>query len=283
MLAAVVILYNPHNSIGEILSSYIDIVDMIYVIDNSENFNEALFSKSFDESKCKYVSNGGNLGIAKALNIGCQMAISDGFKWVLTMDQDSSFVNFSKDKIESIITKNTDSKIALYFPSYIIGETTYDKFLVEDNEPLVVMTSGNILDLNVYTLVKGFEEKLFIDYVDTDYCLKLKTFGFKISHLSNFTLQHELGSSRYVNFLYKKALVTNHSHIRRYYITRNRFYVMSKYRKKSKIFFRSELKVFINEFLKILFFEPNKILKIKSIFKGYSDFRAQKYGKLNYN
>ncbi|WP_433779238.1 glycosyltransferase [Flavobacterium anhuiense] len=279
MFAAVVILYNPLNTISEIVSSYIENVDMIYLIDNSVNFNENL-SKELDESKFQYLSNGDNLGIAKALNIGCQMALKDGFRWVLTMDQDSNFLNFDKREVISFIEENEDSKIALYFPTYLIGETEYDKFLIEDNEPIVVMTSGNIIDLNIYTLVNGFDEELFIDYVDTDYCLKLKTSGFKISHVSNFKLRHELGNSRYVNFFNKKVLITNHSHIRRYYITRNRFYVMSRYRKKSKIFFKSELKVFVNELIKIFFFESNKILKIKSIFKGYIDFRNKKYGKL---
>lgn len=282
MFAAVVILYNPQNTINEILSSYIHSVDMIYVIDNSEELN-INFSKSIDESKCKYVFNGGNLGIAKALNIGCQMAINDGFKWVLTMDQDSSFLSFNKEEIAAVITGNVNSEIALYYPTYIIGDTTYDKFLVENNEPIVVMTSGNIINLDVYSSVNGFEEKLFIDYVDTDYCLKIKAVGCKISHLSSLRLQHALGNSRYVKFLFINALVTNHSHIRRYYITRNRFYVMKKYKKVSKIFFNSELKVFINELLKILFFESNKLLKIKSILKGYVDFRNKIYGELKYN
>lgn len=282
MFAAVVILYNPQNTINEILSSYIHCVDMIYVVDNSEELNEN-FSKSIDESKCKYVFNGGNLGIAKALNVGCQMAIKDGFKWVLTMDQDSDFLSFDKEEIASVITANANSEIALYYPTYIIGDTTYDKFLVENNEPIVVMTSGNIINLDVYRSVKGFEEKLFIDYVDTDYCLKLKEFGCKISHLSGLRLQHALGNSRYVKFLFLNALVTNHSYIRRYYITRNRFYVMKKYRKISTIFFKSELKVFINELVKILFFESNKLLKIKSIIKGYVDFRKKIFGRLNYN
>lgn len=280
MFAAVVILYNPHNTIPEILKSYINNVDMIYLIDNSENCNENLLSTDLSKTKCKYISNEGNLGIAKALNIGCQMAIEDGFKWVVTMDQDSSFLSFDKEKIISIITKNIDSKIALYYPIYVIGERTYDKFLVENNEPIVVMTSGNIINMDVYSSVHGFDERLFIDYVDTDYCLKLKVAGYKISHLSDLKLQHALGNSMYVKFLFVKALVTNHSHIRRYYITRNRFFLMEKYKRKSKIFFKSESKTFINELLKILIFESNKLLKIKSMIKGYVDYKNKIYGKL---
>lgn len=277
MFAAVVILYNPHNTIPEILKSYINNVDMIYLIDNSENCNENLLSTDL---KCKYISNGANLGIAKALNIGCQMAIEDGFKWVLTMDQDSSFLCFDKENIISIITKNIDSKIALYYPIYVIGDRTYDKFLVENNEPIVVMTSGNIINMDVYSSVNGFDERLFIDYVDTDYCLKLKVAGYKISNLSGLKLQHALGNSMYVKFLFVKALVTNHSHIRRYYITRNRFFLMEKYKRKSKIFFKSESKTFINELMKILIFESNKLLKIKSMIKGYVDYKNKIYGKL---
>jgi rhamnosyltransferase len=40
-----------------------------------------------------YYPNYQNFGIAKALNIGCQKALDEGYEWVLTMDQDSFWSN----------------------------------------------------------------------------------------------------------------------------------------------------------------------------------------------
>ena len=229
MFAAVVVLYNPDHTILENIASYIDCVSFIYIVDNSDLSNESVFLNSSFKNKLSYVFNNGNLGIAKALNIGCRMAINAGVEWVLTMDQDSNFSVLNNQMISSISNAN-DAKIALYYPDYLIDDLVYDRYIKENNEPIVVMTSGNVINLNIYNTIGGFEDKLFIDYVDIDYCLKIKKAGYKISNLPGAVLKHELGQSKHISFFSIKAIVTNHSSLRRYYITRNRLYVKNKKR-----------------------------------------------------
>ena len=55
-------------------------------MDNNEKLADSL-----NNDKIEYVFNGRNLGIAKALNLACEKAASDGYERILTMDQDSSF------------------------------------------------------------------------------------------------------------------------------------------------------------------------------------------------
>lgn len=276
MFAAVVVLYNPNDSILENISSYKDSVSLIYIIDNSDFSNENIFSNLSFKNKLKYVFNYGNKGIAKALNIGCHLAIKDGMQWALTMDQDSKFLNLSGEIISFVL--KSDSNVALYYPSYIIEGQVYDKYIKENNQPIVVMTSGNFLNLVVYEKIDGFEDKLFIDYVDVDYCLKLKKYGYKIANLPGATLEHELGQSIHKSFFSLKAIVTNHSSLRRYYITRNRLYVRKKYRNISAVFYQTEKRIFINDILKIILFEEHKFSKFKSIIRGYLDYKRNKYG-----
>lgn len=277
MVAAVVVLYNPDTNIVDNLSSYIDFVEKVYVVDNSNFSNESLFYTLPFADKIEYVFNKGNLGIAKALNIGCQLAIQQGMKWVLTMDQDSKFLNLDHTII-SQISRTGDDRIALYYPTYLIEGVVYDKYIEENNAPIVVMTSGNFINLNVYTAIGGFEDKLFIDYVDIDYCLKIKAAGYSMALLRDATLAHELGHSKHVAFLSIRAIVTNHSSLRRYYITRNRMYVYKKHKNVSTVFSQTEKRIFINDILKIILFEDDKILKFKSIIKGYLDYRNNKFG-----
>ena len=52
------------------------------------------------------------------------------------------------------------------------------------------MTSGSFLNLKVYKEAGPFVDKLFIDYVDFEYCLRLKKKGFKIYKLNNTYMQH---------------------------------------------------------------------------------------------
>ncbi|RUT70405.1 glycosyltransferase family 2 protein [Flavobacterium cupreum] len=278
MLAAVVVLYNPDDTILENIDSYFNRVNFIYIIDNSDKPNGHKFSGL--GPKIEYVFNNGNLGIAQALNIGCKKALASGFEWIITMDQDSKFLNFT-DNVKDLISNNTNRNIALYYPDYIIDGKLYDKSIKEDNEPIIVMTSGNIVNLKIHEKIGGFEEKLFIDYVDIEYCLKLKKEGYSIANLPNVLLQHELGDSKRTSFLFVKAIVTNHSSIRRYYITRNRLYVRNKYKDVSNTFAKIETRVFINDILKILMFESHKMSKIKSIIKGYLDYRNNCFGIYN--
>ena len=277
MVAAVVVLYNPDTNIVDNISSYIDFVEKVYVVDNSNFSNENLFQALPLKDKIEYVFNRGNLGIAKALNIGCQLAIQQGVKWLLTMDQDSKFLNLDRTIIRQI-SKIEGDRIALYYPTYLIEGVVYDKYIEENNSPIVVMTSGNFINLNVYRSIGGFEDKLFIDYVDIDYCLKIKAAGYSIALLRDAILAHELGNSKHLTFLSIKAIVTNHSSLRRYYITRNRMYVYKKHKTVSTVFSQTEKRIFINDILKIIFFEDDKILKFKSIIKGYLDYRNNKFG-----
>jgi len=280
MVAAVVVLFNPEVDVAVNITSYIDCVEKVYIIDNSKVSNESLFEALPFKHKLKYVFNNGNLGIAKALNTGCEFAIQEKMHWVLTMDQDSKFLNLNVAVLTQILKKE-GSRVVLYYPNYLIDGIVYDKYIKENDKPIVVMTSGNFINLNAYQSLAGFEDKLFIDYVDIDYCLKLKAAGYEIALLPNATLIHELGNSKHVTFLFMKAIVTNHSSLRRYYITRNRLYCSKKYKTVSAVFNKTEKRVFLNDIFKILLFEEDKISKLRSILDGYLDYRNNKFGMFN--
>lgn len=280
MVAAVVVLFNPDLDVVKNIISYVGCVEKVYIIDNSTFSNEDLFKAVPFKGALEYVFNNGNLGIAEALNIGCKLAIKAGMQWVLTMDQDSKFLNLDTNIISQVLN-NEDSRVVLYYPNYLIDGIIYDKYIKENNEPIVVMTSGNFINLNAYQSLAGFEDKLFIDYVDIDYCLKIKAAGYRIALLPDATLKHELGQSEHVTFLSFNAMVTNHSSLRRYYITRNRLYVSKKYKTVSAVFTKTEKRIFINDLLKIILFEDHKISKMKSVFNGYIDYRNNKFGIYN--
>lgn len=280
MIAAVVVLFNPDVDVVKNISSYIACVEKVYIIDNSNLSNEHLFKAVPFRDMLEYVFNASNLGIAKALNIGCELAIQSGMSWVLTMDQDSRFLNLDT-KITSNVLNTRDSRIVLYYPNIVIEGVVYYKYITENNKPIIVMTSGNFINLKAYQALDGFEDKLFIDYVDIEYCLKLKAAGYTIALLPDAVLAHELGQSKHVSWLSFKAIVTNHSSLRRYYITRNRLYVSQKYKTVSAVFTKAEKRIFINDLIKILLFEDHKISKLKSVFNGYMDYKNNKFGIYN--
>ncbi len=267
-----VVLYNSNTTIFENILSYLYEVNILYIIDNSEIKNNDLILKLKNISKCKYIDNQGNQGIAHALNVGAKLAIGDGANWLLTMDQDS---RFEKNDLNKLI-KNIDSSMGIVSPLHVKNELEIDQ-----NKSIITMTSGNLLNLIIYEKIGPFEEKLFIDSVDTEYCLRLFKYGYKIKRVTDVILNHNLGELKTYTFFNKKFTSTNHNHIRRYYIMRNRLYIWKKYNEILPSFIKSDKKQWIKEMKKIILFEKKKILKLFYTLKGYIDYKKNKFGKLD--
>lgn len=271
-VSGVVVLYNPERTVMDNIESYIDELETLYVIDNSTEKNPDIIEKITEINKCIYIDNHGNQGIASALNAGAKMAMENKASWLLTMDQDSSFDKGDLRKMIEWITENLTDDVGIVSPKH--GENQHNFKYYN----LITMTSGNLINLNIFSNINGFEDKLFIDGVDTDYCLKLANNGYKI-HRFPVLLNHKLGNTRKFKIWNFKAHPTNHSALRRYYITRNRFYLWKKYRKSNKKFIRWEQFQTIKEMIKVILFEKDKIKKFIFSLRGYFDYKRNKFGQ----
>ena len=279
-LAGVVVLYNPDDNVVNNIDSYIGFLDILYVVDNSTINN----LKKYKGKKIKYIFNGKNLGIAEALNIGARHAIKDGYKWMLTMDQDSCFDDESIDKManfllgirdEEIVQNILDvtlEKVGLISPFHItsIEQNTNCRGI---DSPMNVMTSGNLINLDAYLEIGGFKDWFFIDSVDFDYCLNLRKHHYQIYRLNYVKLTHNLGNPVFKKFLFKNMYSLNHSAVRRYYIVRNRYYLNDLYKKDFPEYCKLEMSRTKKEAIKIVLCEKEKIKKLKAMFQGYLDYK----------
>lgn len=267
MIAGILILYNPQKNFINNIKTYINNLETLYIIDNSLKEN-AISMEEIKLKKIIYIKNKKNLGIAKALNLGIKEILKNKkIKYILTMDQDSSFKDDQfKDFYEQVL-KEKDEKIVIYSPIH----TMKNKILSDKNK--VVMTSGNILKIKNLKTVGLFCEDFFIDEVDHEFCYRIYEKGFNIKVFKNIFLEHQLGERKKSNII----LGTNHNSIRRYYITRNKLYMIKKYPfLKNRYLFHLTL-----SFIRILFFETEKNQKIKFFIKGIKDYLKQKKGALN--
>jgi rhamnosyltransferase len=277
-VAGVVVLYNPDDSVIENINSYIKHVEKLYAIDNSEIVNHAFVSLLKNNSKIEYISNNANLGIAKALNIGAYKAMAEGFTWLLTMDQDSKATENMLPKLVEFIKRSKTENIGIVSPYHDI-EMGPPRGVGEYELALSVMTSGNLLNLAAFEKVGSFDESFFIDYVDIEYCLRLNKKGYKVVILNNVDLVHNLGNISKINSGFLKFKTSNHNAIRRYYITRNRFYVRDLYINVYTDFIKNDISGFYKETIKIILGEKQKLAKLKNIIKGYLDYKNGVTGK----
>ena len=278
-IVGLVVLYNPDQNVIGNIQTYISQLSMLYVIDNSEVCNNKIFEtiKVFDNST--YIFNGENLGIAKALNIGAEEAIKDGFKFLFTFDQDSKATPKMIETMISFLKENDYSNIGILSPfqdNKGYKNPPNKKVTKVSN----IATSGNLLNLDAYTKVGPFLDELFIDYVDVEYCLRLNSSGFKVIRLNDAILIHNLGNIVKRRFLFRKVAVTNHSPLRLYYRTRNRFYVLRKYKYKFPLFSIYNFFRLFMETLKVVCFESERIEKIRMMIRGYSHYKKNNFGRL---
>jgi rhamnosyltransferase len=266
------VLYNPNKSVLKNIDSYIDDIDLLYVVDNSPVQNFDIVSQIKKKSKVIYFFNNNRGGIAAALNIGAKTAIKNNANWLLTMDQDSSFKGNDFIKFCSYLSLINYDEISIISPFHCI----FSDSLPSSNQPTevkVVMTSGNLLNIDIYKKIGDFRESFFIDYVDYDYCLRSLKKGFKIIRYNDILLNHQLGNSK---LYFSKILVTNHSTYRRYFITRNRLFLIKEHFTSNFTLSMQLIKHTITDFIKILFFESEKLKKVSAVFKGYKDFILNK-------
>lgn len=276
-IAAIVITYHPGPEMLANIWSYLDQVDHLYIADNS--FPKFSFSPDIsDNPKITLIANGGNQGIAIRLNQVADRAIAAGYDWLLTMDQDSYF---DTEHIQAYFD---------YMKAYPGGdqvamfgvETVEKQELIADlNEPVDrLITSGSLLNLRLYKEIGPFDENLFIDEVDHEYCYRAGLRGYPIIQFTHIFLEHHLGESVEVKTLKGHQKTTSfHAPIRIYYMVRNFLYVRAKY----KEVFAKDLKLrgisLMHRIKNNALYGPHKWKTIAMLFTAVRDYKSGKMGK----
>lgn len=281
-IAGVVVLYRPDVQVCDNINTYVNDLDRLYVVDNSDNPDRDLIAPIIANPVVEYIPNGQNLGIAKALNLAAQKAIESGYEFLLTMDQDSrATVGMIAAMLETLARFESPESVGIVGPFHLLAEN-HKRPGADDLEVVPhTMTSGNLLNLAAYRSVGPFLDELFIDFVDVEFCYRLRRHGFLVLQANRALLQHNLGNITSAKILHKRLRTSNHSALRRYYITRNRFFVWEKYRDLAavqddiawdKVSFRGEIR-------NILLLEKDKLAKIAMIVRGFVDYKRNVFGK----
>ena len=292
-VAAVIITYNVENNFKNRINKLKGKVDEIIVVDNGSKPETISMLKELEkEITIIYLEK--NKGIAYALNKGIKYSIEKGYDWVLTLDHDSIVTD---NMIENMLKcyenfdKEVKEKVAMLVPVHVEEKEYQDNSVISNEEKLsnpyievlTEITSGALTKAEIYKNVGLYDEKLFIDLVDHDYCLSLNRKGFKVIQVNSAVLIHNLGESVKKNVLGLKMIPTNHSPLRRYYMSRNRHYIWDKYKEDFPGWVLTDKRRFITENLKIILFEDKKIEKFKYIKKGIKDYKNNIFGEFKNN
>src|SRR5690606_2060660 len=110
-----------------------------------------------------------------------------------------------------------DSKnVAMFGVNFLSNEIIQECAAIPS---LKLITSGSILNLKASSKIGAFDEDLFIDLVDLEYCYRASLKGYSTIAFANIPMEHSLGKTESVRSI-KTARKSNrilHSPIRLYY------------------------------------------------------------------
>lgn len=275
LIAAVIPIFNPHDSIIENIKSYAPYIDTLYIIYNSPVSIKIEKAISSLNNIC-ILHQGDNIGVAKALNLALSKATHSNYYWLLTMDQDSSFEGNTFQSLLSSLHTISHSNLIIFSPIHNKKFIQINKASSLQEIPYV-MTSGNLVNISLANKLNGYDENLFIDEVDHEFCFHARQRGFHIICDTSIALNHHLGKAHQTF-----SKIKLYPAIRLYYMTRNYLYLRKKYYQRECTFFKQRDRYLLKFLLKQIIFGEQKCTKLYRIYQGIKDYKQQHYGKYNH-
>ena len=259
-------------------------IQELVVVDNGspEEIVQNLRSLSH-EVPFKLIENSANLGIAAALNAGIRWSESHGAQWIALFDQDSTVTDgFIPQMLADFEEQAQKRDILLLVPRYRDPETGVERItpMHEDGGPFVTITSGSLLPARAFQECGYFREELFIYTVDDEFSLRLRSNGFSIGLSKTAVLLHASGTPTPFKLLNKiRFTTTNYRPSARYYVSRNRVWMIRHYGSKYPRWVRGALRSSVIDVLKIIIAEKSRWPKLKMILCGCRDGILYRMGK----
>jgi rhamnosyltransferase len=238
---AIVVTYNPElDVLSREFEFVIPQVDKIWVIDNASSSSLATWVDDLGlHDKLELVQMPANLGLGAAQNTGIQLARAAGATHVLILDQDSQPMPDMVDRLlaASNQLQSAGVPVAAVAPVYAdsatgpasgfvrLGWLDFKKQTVLPGQDVVeadfVISSGSLIPVSVLDDIGPMDESLFIDHVDTEWCLRAQSKGYKLFGVPGARMVHTLGDRRTRIWFLRWRNVPYHSPFRYYYILRN--------------------------------------------------------------
>ncbi|MDR2406693.1 MAG: glycosyltransferase family 2 protein [Bacteroidales bacterium] len=277
IIFAGIVLYNPDiKRLKENLLAILPQVDKVLIVDNASSNTKEIEFLLNQLNIGALIQNSENKGIASALNQLLSWGKRLNADWVITLDQDSVCPNNLISNYRKYLWDNIGIVTCL-INDRNTGINIKIKPTTDWEHITWCITSASLTNIKVWEIVGGFDENMFIDSVDRDYCYSLDENGFKILRVNTIELLHEVGvKSKRIKLFGKEQIIFNHSAARCYYMARNLIYNSKKHKKAPKPCRR--LITISFRMLLIIFYEHNRYNKVAAMLKGCFDgYKIQFY------
>jgi rhamnosyltransferase len=152
------------------------------------------------------LDEGSNIGLSKAYNNAIKFVQQLGISYYFILDQDSKIdahlipnlikiQNYLENNYELFLLGTLNKRPTISIIERIENSISRKKsnyFIVNRNEMIleknIIINSGMFLTKNIFILLGGFNENLFTDAIDLDFCYRAKRKGCKIFQYSSLPI-----------------------------------------------------------------------------------------------
>lgn len=236
-VAAIVVTFHPDvDALGKLFASISPQVETIVIVDNGSGGALAawLSANAPDNSVSLLLEE--NRGLAAAQNLGIAEARRQGMAYVLLLDQDSLPALDMVVQLHQALdqARATGGRPAAAGPRYQdihqgslrpfvrIRGLRVQRFDCAHADQVFevdhLIASGSLIPLSVIDDIGPMNEALFIDFIDTEWCLRAWRKGYLLLGVCRAAMRHNLGEQP--NYFLGRY-VPVHGPLRHYYLFRN--------------------------------------------------------------
>lgn len=284
---AVVVAFNPELAqLGRLCSALAHHTSII-VVDNTPGGAAPL-----PADLCTWIANGENLGIASAQNAGIREALRRGAWAVALFDQDSELPDEALPAlIEALETLGSgvvvpvcrDVTTGEEYPSFRLNKLGWPlPVYLGPSQALtavdLAIASGSVASSDVFDKAGLMDDSLFIDYVDFEWCVRVRAAGLAIRVAPRAVMRHSIG-----RFSVESAglHVFVHGPVRCYYRVRNAF-LLFRYRHVRFLYATHEVLAALVHHMLQWRHSDNPRLHMQMGWRGVKDGLAGRRGRLSH-
>ncbi|WP_285319957.1 glycosyltransferase [Pseudarthrobacter sp. lyk4-40-TYG-27] len=292
-VVAVISAFNPPQDLPERVENLNKQVVHTFVVDDGSDVgrNDGVL-RNLEDMGCTVLRMPENVGIAAALNAGIDQAFrawSPDF--IVTLDQDSAL---DEGYIATALDTYTEAQTSGVEVGLISAQSHngIDVPLLSKRsrfpEAFDPLQSGAVVPVSTFRKVGMLDERLFIDCVDSEFNLRVRSHGLATLIGEGCNMTHALGQAQpmmvfgwHVTLLGIKRHVHSHAPFRVYYMTRNSIYLWRQYGARFPIWLVRRLRFQIESDVFRMIYGANRRGQYRAFIRGCFDGWLGRLGKID--
>lgn len=282
-VVAVISVYGAPSALGERVDRLLSQVDDVVLVDDG---SDTLRQQSLDAEHVHTIALERNSGIAAALNVAVARAKELGATHIVTLDQDSELEPGHVDRLIVLLdtAAGRGEAVAGAVPGVVGGAPV---LRLPDGEPFDPIQSGQVLPVHTFEALGDFDERLFIDAVDSDYTVRSRVAGMSFVMDDDLHMAHELGELVPITAFGRQLVVGGkprnvlyHSPMRTYYMVRNSAWLKRTYGSRDPGWMRLRNRKLSEMVIGGSLLAPDRLRQLRAVLYGLRDARRGRLGRI---